>query len=129
MLTWHDIQSHLQARYPVTLQGPRQFLLTFSYPDQRSQMIRIEGFDALEREWLCVRTRVCALANLAPQEALLRNRELVIGHLCLEGDYYLLTRNYLLSTLDLPELELGMQVIARTADELESALQGGADRF
>lgn len=128
MTNFEEIRAHLRKKYRVETAGD-QLLITFDYLDQRSQLLAIEPFSAMRHDWICLRTRVCRRASLSPEKALVYNAQLVFGHLALEDEHYLLISNHMIANLSKDELQLAMHTMAQTADEFESALEGGSDLF
>lgn len=129
MDTWQHVIAELTRHYDVQRPRPDQLAITLTFESGRSQLVVLDSFGALGQTWACLRTRVCGEHRLDPTEALLRNREFVVGDLCIEDGVYLLKANYLLSALQPEELHLAIGVLARTADELEHALETGTDTF
>lgn len=124
---WDVIRQHLEARYTAEdIDG--QLWIQISYPTRRSQMVAVDFFEALEHPFVSVRTRVCREKKLAPRLALDQNSKLPIGHMALEDGYYVLMHTFLSERLDLEKLELALNLLARTADRIESLFEG-EDRF
>lgn len=129
MDTWQHVISELAGHHEVQRPLPDQLAITLTFETGRSQLVVLDSFGALGHSWVCLRTRVCGEHRLDPTEALLRNRELVVGGLCIEDGVYLLKANYLLSALQPQELHLAIGALGRTADDLEHALETGTDTF
>jgi hypothetical protein len=128
MTNYEQIKAFLLAKYRAEASG-EQVLITFEYDDQRSQLLAIESFSAMQNQWLCLRTRVCRRDSLPAEKALIYNAQLVFGHLALQDDHYVLISNHMIANLGKDELQLAMRTMAQTADEFEAALEGGSDNF
>lgn len=128
-MTWEELVTTFEQHFTAERCSDDQLAVTLSYASGRTQLVVLDRFASLGQEWVGLRSRVCALSRLSPAEALSRNRLLVVGDLCLDDDFYVLQSKLLLRSLTLPDLELHLQVIGRTADELEAALETGSDHF
>lgn len=130
MPSWTEIQSFVRENYTLAKDEESWFSLVFGYDNGRSHLIRVQRFEAFDEEWVEFRAVVCKGSEMAPQVALRKNANFAIGSLALDGDDdYVLLHNAPLSTLDMPEFQRPLHLIARTADRLEAEYSAENDRW
>lgn len=128
MPSWTEIQEHARSKYTLDNDEDDWFALVFSYDSGRTQKIRVSRFTAFDEEWIEFRSVVCKGDEMPPKVALRKNADFVVGSLALDGDGdYVFLHNACLATLDLPEFERPLHVIASTADKLETDYSEGND--
>ncbi len=128
MPTWNEIKDYARSKYKLMEDDERYFSLVFGFSDGRSQKIFVRVFDAFDMQWVEFRSVVCNGDRMPAKVALKKNEEFACGALALDGDGdYVLIYNAPLPTMDPDEFELPLNVIARTADKLESEYSGDDD--
>ncbi|MBW2733068.1 MAG: hypothetical protein JRH20_11810 [Deltaproteobacteria bacterium] len=128
-MIWEDLVTAFEQHFTAERCNDDQLAITLTYASGRTQLLVLDHFASLGQQWVSLRTRVCARSHLPPAEALARNHQLVVGDLCLDDDFYVLQSKLLLRSVTLPDIELHLQVLGRTADEMEAALETGNDHF
>ncbi len=128
MATWGEIQNHIRGKYRLAVEEPNMLALDFECDDGRAQRILISSFEAMGKNWILFRSRVCELSRLDPEEALRRNASFAVGFLALSENHYEIIYTAQLNTLDIDELELPLHSLSDTADQLERELTG-TDRW
>lgn len=124
MATWTDVQKHLRKSYRLAVDEQNLIALDFETTAGRAQRILVSSFDALGKSWVLFRSRVCERSQLEPEDALRRNAGFAVGFLALAEDHYEVAYTCQLETLDLAELEVPLDALSVTADELEKELTG-----
>ena len=119
MPSWNEIRDYARQKYALAQEADSWFSVVFSYEDNRSQLIVVRLFSAYDREWIEFRSAVCREEDLEEREALTRNMDLPVGALGLSEGMYYMTHAVCLEQLQHEEFDLPLQIIARTADELE----------
>ncbi|HFE46013.1 MAG TPA: hypothetical protein ENJ18_11075 [Nannocystis exedens] len=128
MPTWNEIKDYARSKYKLMEDEERYFSLVFGFSNDRSQKIFVRVFDAFDMQWVEFRSVVCHGDRMPAKVALKKNEEFACGALALDGDGdYVLIYNAPLPTMDPDEFELPLNVIARTADKLESEYSGDDD--
>jgi hypothetical protein len=128
MPSWSEIQEYARSKYILQNDEESWFALVFEYDSGRTQKIRVGKFTAFDEEWIEFRSIVCKGDEMSPKVALRKNADFVIGALALDSDDdYVFLHSAPLATLDLPEFERPLHVIARTADSLEKDYSEGKD--
>ena len=128
MATWEDVQSHLRNKYPISVDDKKMMAIDFACTDGRAQRILVSVFEAMGKQWVLFRSRVCEQSRLDPIEALKRNSGFAVGFLALAEGHYEIAYTAQLNTLDPDELEVPLHAITETADKLEKELTG-SDRW
>ncbi len=130
MPSWAEIQEYARSKYILQHDEENWFSLIFEYDSGRTHRINVRKYAAFDEEWIEFLAMVCKGNEMPPKVALRKNHDLVIGALALDkDDDYVLVHNAPLATLDLPEFERPLHVIARTADSLEKDYSEGHDDF
>jgi len=121
MPTWHELREHARTKYDLSKDEETWFALVWSFDSDRTQQIVVSNYQCFDQDWIEFRSYVCKEAEMTPRVALRKNAELGLGALALDvdGDYVLIHKAALAS-LDPDEFALPLQVLARTADELET---------
>lgn len=128
MPTWKEIKDYARSQYKLMEDDERYFSLVFGFKDGRSQKIFVRLFEAFDMEWVEFRSVVCNGDKMPAKVALRKNEDFACGALALDSDGdYVLIYNAPLPTMDPEEFELPLNVIARTADKLESDYSGDDD--
>ena len=128
MPTWNEIKDYARSKYKLMEDEERYFSLVFGFSNDRSQKIFVRVFDAFDMQWVEFRSVVCHGDKMPAKVALKKNEEFACGALALDRDGdYVLIYNAPLPTMDPDEFELPLNVIARTADKLESEYSGDDD--
>lgn len=124
MATWTDVQKHLRGKYRLSADEPNLVAIDFETTQGRAQRILVSSFDALGKSWVLFRSRVCEESELDPVDALRRNAGFAVGFLALAEGHYEVVYTAQLGTLDINELEVPLDALTVTADELEKELTG-----
>ncbi len=128
MPTWNEIKDYARSKYKLMEDDERYFSLVFGFDGGRSQKIFVRVFEAFDMEWVEFRSVVCSGDKMPAKVALKKNEEFACGALALDSDGdYVLIYNAALPTMDPSEFELPLNVVARTADKLESEYSGDDD--
>jgi hypothetical protein len=128
MATWESVRDHLRQKYPISVDKEKLIALDFVCADNRAQRILVSVFEAMGRQWVLFRSRVCEQSLLDPIEALKRNSGFAVGFLAVSEGHYEIVYTAQLNTLDPDELELPLHALTDTADKLERELTG-TDRW
>ncbi len=118
----------MSKNYRLAVSENNMLALDFECEGGRAQRILISSFEALGKNWILFRSRVCERSRLDPEEALRRNAGFAVGFLALSEDFYEIVYTTQLNTLDIDELELPLHSLTDTADQLERELTG-TDRW
>jgi hypothetical protein len=129
MATFEEMRQYAREKYQVSGEDETGFSLLFEYENGRSQLIGCFCFEALEREFIEFRTRVCAVQELGPHQALKLNAGFTLGALALEDGYYYLIANLMVKDMDPDEFDLPVNILAAIADELEGTYSNESDQF
>lgn len=129
MATFEEMRQYAREKYQISDEDEAGFSLLFEYENGRSQLICCFCFEALEREFIEFRTRVCTLRELDPQQALKLNAGFTLGALTVEDGYYYLIANLMVKDMDPDEFDLPVNILAVIADELEATYSNESDQF
>ncbi|MBI2895363.1 MAG: hypothetical protein HYY06_17545 [Deltaproteobacteria bacterium] len=126
MATWAEVQNHMRSTYTLAADQPEWLSLDFQFENKRLQRIILSTFQALGKNWVSFRSRICRREQMDPEVAVRKTGNFAVGAIGLigEGDnaYYEMIYSTMLETLDPEELELPLHVICRTADEIEAEI-------
>jgi hypothetical protein len=128
MPTWEELQEHVRKTYKLQDDEPGYFSLVFRTSEERTQLITVRRVTAFDADWVEFRSAVCRRGQMDPEMALKHNAQFAIGALALDAEKYFILYTIPLSTMDPPEFELPLHVIAKTADSLEGTFTTG-DEF
>jgi hypothetical protein len=125
MATWGEVQAHARRKYKLENDGEEGFSAIVAFDNDRTQLVGVHHFSALERGFLELRSYVCKETEMAAKVALQKNTGFVFGGLALdeEGDVCFLY-SVPIAGLDLATLDLLVANLARMADKLEAAYAG-----
>ena len=124
MPAWSEIVQYATDNYPIDVLDDDTFRVTWKYENGRAQAIIVHRFDALGREWVDFSSACCEYEQLDAKEALSMNRGFAVGALALNDEIYVFRHSAQLDTMDLEEFEIPLQVVAKTADEIEEQFAG-----
>lgn len=129
MKAWSEVHATLeQAGYTIEATEPEASLgVTVYLENGRTQQVVVESYRAIDRDWVCIKARVCRADQLDPQWALAANTTLLCGALAVEDDHCVLLQNQMLEPLDEEELLVLVRMIGVKADQLEEQYTDGAD--
>ncbi len=122
MPTWTDIKDHARSSYKLAEEHDHDFKVVFDYPNGRLQAVIVTYYDAMGRAWVDFSSACCRAERMDPETALHHSFNLAVGSLCLDGDVYVVRHTVMADQLGFGDLEVSMHAVARTADQLESAL-------
>jgi hypothetical protein len=130
MADWNGLRNYIKANYKILEDGVGGTLsLRFHFEDGRTQTVYVGRQEVEGREWASISTIVCGEADLDPRDALLRNGNLVAGHLALiEDGPVIFKHSFPLADLDPSDFEQPLRAVVFSGDILEQELTG-RDRF
>ncbi len=128
MTTWPELVSYVRDKYSLSHDEDDRFALIFSFPDDRSQQVFCRLFEAFDQECVEIRTPVCEVGQMDPEQALKMNAGFALGGLAIESGMVFMMYSLILRDLDLEQFDLQMQVIGACADDLEKD-HTGADEY
>lgn len=119
MPSWEELKDRARHRYRLEHEDDNNFSLIWDYDSGRQQRIFIRRFEAFDQTWIEYRSAACKAGDLDPAQALRRNAAYAVGSLALEDEYYWVMYSHPLRELTDDEFALPLQIVARTADEIE----------
>ena len=120
MATWESLCRYIKSRYKVADYDLNQLRLIFDLGNGRSQNVIVGKQMLGDDEWAEIWTPICNEGEISAREALLRNRQMVVGALALVKDGPVIFRHSLpLRDLDIAEFEVPFHMIINFGDKLE----------
>lgn len=121
--TWADVRNYVHQNYRVD-RDPRNDLLglNFDTGDGRSQMVYLQLMEGHGQEWVRFGSIVGEMDRVNGPMAHLIGSNLVGAALQMTGDSLAVVNFQLLATIDGPEIDLSLTIVAIGADALEEAL-------
>ena len=125
MATWASVENYIKANYKVAEQDGSILTLLFDMGGGRSQMMMVTTAGALVQ----FVSPFATLGQISIEQvfAAIRAESIVLG-ISGVGGTLMVTHSQLLETADAEEIDMGLQLVAETADLLERTL-GLGDRF
>lgn len=130
MATWSDLMTYIRSNYKINEEDNGYCRLLFNVGDGRSQFVllfhqRLSG--GLE-DWVEIQSPVGNATDLPLLDVLKDVGRMVVGGLSVEGDLALVKHSVPMANLDVNEFERPMQLLLRSADDLEKKYLG-SDRL
>lgn len=125
MATWPDVSTYVHANYIVHREPTHDLLgLEFGTGDDRTQLVYLRPMTGHGQEWLWIASFVGDLAQIDVPAALELSGNLVGAGLQQVGDSLVISTYQLLATIDAPEIDLNLSVVALAADGFEEFFTG-----
>jgi hypothetical protein len=125
MSTLADLKSHVKSKYSVKSEDDEGFSVLVEFDGGRTQLVGVHRFTAMETAFVELRSYVCKENEMSAKVALQKNDDFILGGLALDSDgdvCFLYSAP--LRTLTPPELDLALEIVAKSADKLEKTFSG-----
>lgn len=122
MATWEDTVSHVKSTFKVR-DSDGILVLSFKFHDGRTQLVFVSQAQTGDgAEWAHVESAIGKVGEVDLAKAVDRVGSMVCGGVASTGDYVTLRHAVPLANLDANEIDAPIQLVVRSADELEQAL-------
>lgn len=122
MATWAEVQGYVHSNYQVSREPNDEMLgLLFDTGEGRSQMVYVHHVFGHGHEWVRVVSLVGELTDVELNFAMAISASFVGASLQMTGDSLAVVNYQLLATIDAPEIDLSLTIVAMGADALEEA--------
>jgi hypothetical protein len=126
---WTDVATYVRSHYKVGQEVENGMTLIFDVGNLRSQIVHLFGLvTASGEQWMHIESPIGPVAEVDLGRAIEVTENVVCGGISKLGELVTLRHTVPLADLDISELNVPMQRVIHSADELERALVGG-DRF
>ena len=125
MATWASVEDYIRTNYKVADQSGSFLQLIFNTSAGRSQMVMVTSAGGLVQ----FISPFASLQQVSIEQvfAVMRAESILLGITGVDGTL-LVTHSQLMETADAEEIDMGLGLVAETADLLEAAL-AGMDRY
>jgi len=131
MASWQEIIAHIESQYTMTRMGENMIALTFGFQDGRSQALAIAYAPTVGP----MPAHIKFFSQIGDRKKLKRklgdileeSGDYPFGVTCL-GNWVGVVHTALADTIDAPEIDVPLELLAGVADELERRFTGG-DEF
>ncbi len=128
MATWPEVQRALREGFVLDDDRDHELALTLPVPGtDRAQRVMVRHYEALNDEFVELRSAFAEAATVDPAEALDDNLSLVVGAIARHGRYLVVVHRIALRPTAVQGVISAMSHVAGVADWLES--RHGGDRF
>jgi hypothetical protein len=125
MATWEGLRGYIKSNYVVGGEDAESLLLDFALEENRSQKVMVSKLMLGDAEWVEIATPICQESELAARDAMLRNGQMIVGGLAMDGEGMVYFRHSLpLKDLDLDEFEVPFHLAVQFGDRLEREIVG-----
>lgn len=121
MATWQELRQYIAANHNLVDVNNDLLTVEFRLNSGRTQLVFISG----SSELFIVKSPFAKVGSVQPGKVL---ESAKTYGACIVGDMYALTHVQPMESLDVVEVELAIQLMANSADEIEAAL-GAGDNF
>ena len=126
MAKWRQVKSYIYQNYQVSGDSGDILTLLLDTGNGRSQIVHVGHFDADDQSSIML--SVFAQKSTVSADRVLTATEIILAGIRSTGDLYAVSHMQLLETIDEPEIDWQMVLVASYADQLEEYL-GLVDQF
>lgn len=127
MASWDEVRAEIRGAFVLDADEAHEIALTVPGPGERHQRVMLRHYEALDEEWVELRSAFVEAAKMDSGAALDENLTLPVGAIARHGRFLVLVHRVGLSTTTVAGVIAALVRVARVADWLEA--RHGGDRF